>query len=232
MRDDTLVTDRDTLFPLQGALGYELTQTLFVGKHSLLVEGPSDILYLYAWSSALIRRKRTGLDRRWTVCPAGGIDKIQPFVALFSGQKLDIAALTDYSKDDKKKLESLRQNKVLEAERLLTFATLLGVDEADIEDVLSPSLYASIVNQAFALPQERYATGQSLLDADTNTTRLLKKTEAYFAVLAPGDPEFDHFTPADWLFQNPNVLDADTPEVTETLDRAEKIIVTLNALLK
>ncbi|PYU66209.1 MAG: hypothetical protein DMG49_22690 [Acidobacteria bacterium] len=72
VRDDTLATDRDTLFPLQGALGYEITQTLFVGKHTLLIEGPGDILYLESWSSALVRRGRTGLDRRWTMCPAAG----------------------------------------------------------------------------------------------------------------------------------------------------------------
>lgn len=45
VREDVLSVDRETLFPLQGALGYEITQTLFIGKNSLLVEGPSDILY-------------------------------------------------------------------------------------------------------------------------------------------------------------------------------------------
>jgi energy-coupling factor transporter ATP-binding protein EcfA2 len=42
--DNILSVDRETLFPLQGALGYEITQTLFIGKNSLLVEGPSDLL--------------------------------------------------------------------------------------------------------------------------------------------------------------------------------------------
>jgi ABC-type transport system involved in cytochrome c biogenesis ATPase subunit len=231
VRDDTMVTDRDTLFPLQGALGYEITQTLFVGKHTLLVEGPGDILYLEAWSSALQRRKQTGLDRKWTICPAGGIDKIQPFVALFSGQKLDIAALSDYAKTDKKKLESLRQNKILEGDRLLTFATILGIDEADIEDVFTPELYAWTVNQAFSLPAAQQLDAKKLLDADPNTTRLVKKAEAYFAVLPPEAPEFNHFTPAEWLFRNPNVLDEDTPIVNDTLTRATKVIAALNKIL-
>ena len=77
---DVLEVEADTLFPLQGALGYEATQTLFVGEHTLLVEGPSDILYLQALSSALEARGRTKLDSRWTMCPAGGIDRIMPFV--------------------------------------------------------------------------------------------------------------------------------------------------------
>ena len=232
VRDDTLATDRDTLFPLQGALGYEITQTLFVGKHTLLVEGPGDILYLYAWSSALQRRGKTGIDRRWTICPAGGIDKIQPFVALFAGQKLDIAALTDYARTDRKKLESLRQNRVLENERLLTFATILGIEEADIEDVFAPSLYASILNDAFGLDSSQRLTTEQLEAASSSNTRLLKKAEACFAVLPPEAPEFDHFLPADWLFRNPGVLDSDAPEVNETLERAERTISALNNLFK
>jgi hypothetical protein len=231
VRDDTLATDRDTLFPLQGALGYEMTQTLFVGKHPLLVEGPGDILYLESWSSALRRRGKTGLDRRWTLCPAGGIDKIQPFVALFAAQKLDIGALSDYSKADKRKLESLRQNKVMESDRLLTFATILGVDEADIEDVFDPALYALILNQAFNLPSDKQLDTRKLIDADPSTTRLVKKAATYFAVLPPAVAEFDHFTPADYLFRNPNLLDGDSPEVVDTLQRAERIISALNKAL-
>jgi predicted ATP-dependent endonuclease of OLD family len=232
VRDDTLATDRDTLFPLQGALGYEITQTLFVGKHTLLVEGPGDILDLEAWSSALGRRGRTGLDRRWTICPAGGIDKIQPFVALFSGQKLDIAVLSDYAKGDKRKFESLRQNKVMESERLLTFASILEVDEADIEDVFSPALYAKVLNQCFNLTGANELTAQKLLDADNSTTRLVKKAEAYFRVLPPEAPNFNHFIPADWLFRHPELLDADTPDVSETLERAERVITAVNRLME
>jgi energy-coupling factor transporter ATP-binding protein EcfA2 len=91
---DVLTRDPDTLFPLQGALGYEITQSLFVGKNTLLVEGPSDILYIQAFSEALRKRGRTGLDVRWAICPAGGIDAIHPFVSLFAGNALNIAVLS------------------------------------------------------------------------------------------------------------------------------------------
>jgi predicted ATP-dependent endonuclease of OLD family len=231
VRDDTLATDRDTLFPLQGALGYEITQTLFVGGHTLLVEGPGDILYLEAWSSALIRRNKPGLNRRWTLCPAGGIDRIQPFVALFAGQKLDIAALSDYSRGDKKKIEALRRNKIMEDDHLLTLATILGLDEADIEDTFSPSLYAKILNLAFTLTGGKEVDAQKLADADPNTTRLVKKAEAYFRVLPPETPEFDHFTPANYIFLNPEVLNGDDPDVLETLDKAERVIAAINRVL-
>ena len=52
----------DSLFPLQGALGYEIHQTLFVGPNSLVVEGPSDMLYLREVSNELEREGRIGLS--------------------------------------------------------------------------------------------------------------------------------------------------------------------------
>ena len=85
--DEVLSVDRDTLFPLQGALGYELTQSLFIGRHNLIVEGPSDVLYLSALSAELKRRKRECLDSRWVICPSGSIDKVAAFVSLFGGNK-------------------------------------------------------------------------------------------------------------------------------------------------
>ena len=81
VREDILTTDPDTLFPLQGALGYEITQSLFIGKHTLLVEGASDILYLQTLSHALKMRNRAGRDARWTVCPTGGIGNVSAFEA-------------------------------------------------------------------------------------------------------------------------------------------------------
>ena len=47
---EVLEAGEGTLFPLQGALGYDIAQTLFVGPNSLIVEGVSDLLYLQAMS--------------------------------------------------------------------------------------------------------------------------------------------------------------------------------------
>lgn len=122
--EDVMNTDKDTLFPLQGALGYSVTQSLFVGENSLLFEGPSDILYLQAFSNELEQRGRKGLDPRWTMCPAGGIDNIRPFVSLFHENHLNIAVLSDQGQGDKSKLEKLRRSEVLAADRLHTIAEL------------------------------------------------------------------------------------------------------------
>jgi AAA ATPase domain len=56
--EDIFEATDDSLFPLQGALGYEIHQTLFIGPNSLLVEGPADPLYIQAVSAILGRASR------------------------------------------------------------------------------------------------------------------------------------------------------------------------------
>lgn len=228
---DVLRVDRDTLFPLQGALGYEITQSLFVGANIVLVEGPSDILYVQIFSEALRRLGRTQFDSRWTLCPSGGIDKIAPFVSLFGGNKLNVAVLCDLAHGDKAKVEKLRRSQILKAGQLFTAAEFTGKAESDVEDFIHPELYARILNGAFGLEPRARLDGQKLLDAEPGTERLVKKAEAAFRVMPAGSPEFDHFAPAQWLLRNPAVLDGNGPEILETVQRFEDAINALNACL-
>jgi energy-coupling factor transporter ATP-binding protein EcfA2 len=231
VRDDILAIDPDTLFPLQAALGYDVTQTLFMGRNTLLVEGPGDILYLKALSEQLRRRGRPSLDRRWTICPAGGIDKIQSFVSLFSGANLEIAVMTDYSVSDKRKLDALRRSQILKAGRVMTFAETLGLPEADVEDIFDPDVYLTLVNSAYEISAADALTTAKLDAAAPGTSRLVKRVEAAHRLLPPAVAEFDHFTPADWLVRNPSVLDGDAPTVEATLVRAEAVIRAINEKL-
>lgn len=231
VRDDVLSRDPDTIFPLQAALGYDIVQSLFVGKNTLLVEGPGDIVYLQALSDALRRRGRIGLDSKWVMCPAGGIDKIRSFVTLFKGNHLNVAVLSDEAKGDKKKIEDLKRTDVLKAGHFYSIADFVGRPEADIEDLFEPSLFVSIVNAAYDLPVDLKLTAESLGAADTSTERLVKKAEAAFNLMPDSVPVFDHFTPAGWLIRNPKPLDAKSAAVGLTLDRAEAVFIAFNALL-
>lgn len=230
VREDVLNADRDSVFPLQGALGYSLTQSLFVGKHTILVEGPGDILYLKALSAELGRRKREELDPAWVLCPTGGIDKIQSFVSLFGGNNLDVISLSDFTKKDRQKLDTLKKSNMLKEGGVLTIADFVTQEEADVEDLFAPEVFCSIVNAAYGLEDELALDSTKLAAADENTVRQVKKAEAHFRVLPETIPTFDHFRPAAWLLANPTILRSEEEPVLETLERVEALFVALNAL--
>lgn len=229
---DVLSVDRDTLFPLQAHLGYEITQSLFIGKHTLLVEGPSDVVYLQVLSQALKARGRTGLDPAWVICPTGGLDKVWSFASLFGGNRIDVAVLTDYGAGDKGKVERLRQSTILKTGRVLSIADFTDKAESDIEDLFAPALYQQIANGAYGLTGANTLDDALLTRAAEPSPRLVKQVEAAFRLLPATVPEFDHYTPAAWLQSHPELLEGNAVDVEATLDRAEQVCVAVNAFLE
>jgi hypothetical protein len=222
-----LSTDRDTLFPLQGALGYEITQTLFLGKHTLLVEGPSDLLYLKAYSDELKKRCRTSLDPRWVICPMGGARKVSAFMNLFGANDLNLAVLLDYVHGDKRHVEDVRKSKLLKDGHVLTAETYASQPEADVEDIIGGPLYVELVNKAYALK----AANRMAAPAPGGNGRLVPLVEAHFRSLPPDVPEFDHYAPSLYLFENRTSFLKTPPPGDESLDRFERLITDLNSLL-
>jgi predicted ATP-dependent endonuclease of OLD family len=225
---EVLSTDRDTLFPLQAALGYDIAQTLFVGEHVLLVEGPSDLLYLQWASDQLRRRKRTHLDTRWVITPAGSIDKIASFVTLFGGNRIHVATLTDMGQGDKSKVQRLRDHQLLKAGHVLTVDAYANQPEADIEDIFGRAAYVTLINNCYRLPKTH---AMPIKPTSDSLTRIVKDAERHFAPLPSSVPEFDHYTPAVYLVEHSTELLPKLPDIEEVLDRFETLFTDINSLL-
>jgi predicted ATPase len=222
-----LSTDRDTLFPLQAALGYEITQSLFVGEHTLLVEGPGDLIYLQALSEIMRTRGLTQIDHRWTICPARGVDKVSSFMSLFGGNKLHVAVLTDFATGQKKKIDDLRRSTLLRDGHVLTMDAYTDQGEADTEDLLGTPLYAHIINSLYDL------SGAQVFTPSNVGLRVVKQAEEHFKTLPPPVPEFDHYAPAVYFAGHTSDLFAGLPEADKqaALRRFERLFTDLNALL-
>lgn len=221
IRSDVLTTDPQTNFPIFGAMGFEVTQTLIIGTNTLLVEGPSDILYLQAASAALKAAGRQHLSALWAICPSGGIDKVLPFVRLFYGNKLNVVVLTDYERGQKRKLEDLHKAALLEHDRVILATEIAGKEEADIEDFFDPVFFVDLVNKTYALKDGLELTVDKLVGADKSTSRMVKQAEAYFRVLPDTVPEYSHFDPSLYLLQHPELFKGKGKPVQETLSRFE-----------
>jgi len=221
---EVLSTDRDTLFPLQSALGYEITQSLFIGEHTLLVEGPGDILYLKSFSEELKKRNRHSLDPRWTLCPVGGIRKVSAFMNLFGANKLHVAILVDFVHGDKKYIEDLRASTVLRSGRVLTVSDYAEQPEADVEDLLGTG-YVDLANKSFAL------SSHDRVQYPSGPCRILKYVEEAFRLMPATVPEFDHFTPASFLFDKRSAIIKSLSNLDVALSRFERLFTDLNRLI-
>ncbi len=221
---DVLEASPDSLFPLQGALGYEIHQTLFIGPNSLIVEGVSDLLYLQCISSLLQANGETGLDDRWVITPVGGSDKVSTFVALVGAQSnLNIAVLIDYQKKDKQSIENLFKKKLLEKKSVLTFADFTDGDEADIEDMFNDGFYLKLING-------EYGSNITVSDLEKTQERVLCRIEKYLAINPlPKGAKFSHYRPARYFVENIGTLKKELSE--PQLDRFRNSFAALNKLL-
>lgn len=205
----------DTVFPLLGALGVDMAQTLIIGSDQLLVEGPADVVYLTVMSDLLRAEGRTFLDPRWTLTPVGGIDKIPTFISLLNGSELNVTVLIDGGISDNQRLGSFVDRGLLDKNKLIPLTEITKTPQADIEDMFDVGWYLKLL--------ESSKVGRFVKSKLPPGARIVKRVEAEL------NQKFDHFQPANFLLRTPGTLIDEIDDATK--DRFESLFVRLNNLL-
>lgn len=219
--------DEDTAFPLYAAMGIGMTQSLFIGEHTLLLEGPSDLIYLDVLSDALTELGRTGLDPLWVKTPIGGAGKLSTFVTLLGANKVDVAVLVDSSTPDVGAVKRLRDNDQLAKSGLVEISEFTQTSDADIEDIFDPNFYLDLVNRAYA--KDLGGTLITTADLNTKDPRIVRQIENHFSGKGIAGGKFSHLKPATTLLREQAAL---IPALGQaTLTRAENLFIRLNSLL-
>lgn len=144
--------DANTLFPLQAALGYNLTQTLFVGSKNIVVEGVTDFWYLSTASGHLYAQGRTGLDGEIVLTPAGGAQKTPFMVALLTSQQLRVVVLFDSEPMTEETAKHLLQERLIRDDGILFVGQVFDPPRkgADLEDLLDEAVFVRLVEESYA----------------------------------------------------------------------------------
>jgi energy-coupling factor transporter ATP-binding protein EcfA2 len=200
----SLSSDRDTLLPVESALGYSVSQHLFIGAgQHLVVEGSSDFIYLQRVTEYLLSKGEPGLDPRLPVIPVGGAGNMPAFVALL-GRRLKVSALIDGAKSNSTYERVLA---AAEANDVPRSAIVICADanadlprDADIEDLFTAKDYLRLYNWAF---------GSSLTSDDLpdKRERLLRRVESVV-------DSYDHALPAHALNEHAQEFFVDAEEAT------------------
>lgn len=227
--DSVVGSDPKTLFPLQAALGYDIAQNLFVGTRNLLVEGPSDLIYIKAAGSLLEQEGRATLREDIVVVPVGGLDKVATFVALLGANELELAVLHD-SGGSAQRIQDVVQRALLRQEHVLHYGMFRsgGTSDsapADVEDLFTPEEYLRALNGTY----EKELGGSFIKESDLppgdrvvdRINRFLKSTKLQ---LRPSGG-FNHYRVARHL-----VSADDWQPHKDTLVRFEEMFEEINGL--
>lgn len=224
--EDVLRNDRDTVFPLQAALGYELAQTLFIGPNCLLVEGPSDLIYLQILSEAVISNGFDGLDPSLVIVPVGGADKLSTFVSLLGSNKLNLVVLIDISSKDKQRIQNLQDNAMLGYNNLIQMSEITRIKNSDIEDIFEPTFYLKLVNGAYINELTKEISMESF---SNKNPRIVKRIEDYFNDNDIAGGHFNHYSPAVYFLKEQVNLGEELD--FSTIERAKLLFEKINELL-
>jgi predicted ATP-dependent endonuclease of OLD family len=211
--DAGMVSDPDTLFPLEAALGYDIAQNLFIGRRNIIVEGVSDYIYLNTISGHLGTKGRAELPEDCRVIPAGGAANIPTFLALL-GTALDVVVLIDGNTPDQRIKTSIATGRLKEA-RIVSISDHCAVEDADIEDLFEPQEYLTLYNATF---------GKSLkMSQVKGNGRIVKR------IAAAEKGEFNHGVVSAYFLSH--LEDSLTALSDATLDRFASVIEALTKAL-
>jgi len=182
--------DSKTLFPLQSALGYEISQTLFIGEYSLIVEGITDFWYLSSISEYLKDKNKTSIHKEIVITPCGGARKIPYMVALLTSQSLKVLVLLDSESTAKITGNEIIKNKLIKDDFVIYISDILdNKKESDIEDLLDDKTFDKLVEEAYSkelkggkltlnhkIPRliQRYELAFKNLNIEFNKTRIAR----------------------------------------------------------
>jgi len=217
--------DARTLFPLQSALGYSISQSLFLGTHNLILEGVTDYWIISSIAAFIAERGGVRLDKRFTLTPAGGAPKVNYMVALLTSERLRVVVLLDDEAQGRQTKTELLRAKLIRDEGIALVSEAFAdpkPSEADIEDLLDPDVFDALIRESYS----KEIAGRAI-NLNPNIPRIAKRYEAALDELGI---EFFKTRPARLLLDKMGAVPENIATVA-TIERFQRLFASLNKRL-
>jgi predicted ATP-dependent endonuclease of OLD family len=187
--EDVWPSDKDTLFPLQAALGYSIAQTLFYSKRQVIVEGITDYWIFKSISEGLQRNKRQGLKEELVIVPAGGVNKLLPLASMLKGHGIEITIVLDGDEPGRRKGKEIQKSLLVEDNgKCIFIGDFINNKQGSIEDIFPKEFYVNAVKEAYGNLELNFTEEEEKIESIT------KRVESAFKRLGYG--EFSKWRPA------------------------------------
>ena len=222
--DDVMVHDSETVFPLQVAMGYQLAQSLFLAPHCLLVNSPSDQIYLQVLGEAVAAQGRPSLDPRWVTIPVGGADNLPTYVSLLGENYVNVAIMMDVSPKSRARIEAKHGKTGHNSP--IKMVEVTKIRDADMEDLFDPHFYLNLVNMVYAheLPYEL-----TMKAISGPSPRIAQRIQKFFEKENVCGGYFDPYRPAAYLLNKHLEFRSEIDD--STVDKAASMFNRVNSLL-
>lgn len=153
------IAQRGAAYAVHAALGLSVAESLLLGCEPIIVEGPSDQLYLTAIKSILIAAGVLKPGRELVFPPAGGAKGVKAVASILGGRDGVLpVALFDSDSAGQATSKSLRDGLYAsEPGKLLGVEEFAGVSDTEVEDLIPPTLVAKELDRWQRTPDTPFA---------------------------------------------------------------------------
>ena len=224
--EDILSNDQEAVYPLQVALGHQMAQTLFLAPNCLMVNSPSDLIYLQVLGEVLASDNGSRLDPRWVTIPVGGADNLPAFVSLLGESYVSVAVLMDVTPKHRERVDRLSRFNRGHGANPIKWVQVTKVRDSDLEDLFDPDFYLKVVNAAYRGELSEDLTMRTISGSNP---RIVERISAYFEAEGLAGGRFDPYRPAAYLLENHIELRAGFDDAA--LQRATSLFERINSML-
>jgi hypothetical protein len=223
---DAVENDRETVYPLQMALGYQMAQTLFLAPHCLMVNSASDLIYLQILGGMASEIGGAVIDPRWVIVPVGSAENLPTFVSLLGEKYVSVAVMMDITPTNKERVERINKSNGKTEDAAVKWVEVTRVRDADIEDLFEPNFYLNLVNASYSSDLDEPLTMKSITESNP---RIVERVSDHFRGNGTCDEEFDRYRPAAYLLEHFDELRDEISE--DTVKKIGSLVGRINGLL-
>ncbi len=162
-----------SIYPVHAALGLSVSEMLFNNCTPVLVEGPSDQIYLSAIKTLLIAFGELTPKKDIIFVPAGGTRGVKPIVSLLTGKNEELPKiLLDSDSQGEQMVQALRKDLYKDnPEYVLEVSKIVDMEQAEIEDLIPANVIIKMAryqlrsNNPDVEFEDVYEEGKPILEA-------------------------------------------------------------------
>ncbi|MCC6625543.1 MAG: AAA family ATPase [Deltaproteobacteria bacterium] len=214
---DLTKADADSLIPLRAAAAGAVVDDVLPSGPGLVVREASDLIWLRGFSEQAMKRKKTGLDARWSIAPVGGAAGLVELALAAGRGGREAVMLFQPTPAESVQLAQLAATHLVDTNRYMTLDPI-APGATVLEDLLDVQYWLALVREAYRLEVP-------INDSDLPASgTIIDKTRA---VLKARGITLDRLTVADLGLRRLG----SSPVPPSTVDRFVRLFETLNALL-